>query len=132
MSETQTLLEMTPASRMRRIEATRARIRRLIRAHGALSQEDKQLSTVAVAWLRRLETALMDEDCSEASFEEIQRAAFAAVPAGEADEFRRRLRSFAQFAEVCPVDARSVEESIEPVLEGLLRVADEYRARTSA
>ena len=84
------------------------------------------------AWLECLATALVDLDCSDESYEEIEAAAFRAVPAEEADELRRRLRSFAEFAEVFPLHARSVEESVEPVLEGLLRVAEEHREKASA
>jgi hypothetical protein len=114
---------------MRRIEAMRNRIRRLMQEHGHPPQEDKPLSTVTVAWLRRLETALVDEHCSDTSYEEIDRAAFAAVPAEESDELRRRLNSFAQLRDVFPLHARSVDESLGPVLEGLLRVAKAHEKK---
>src|SRR6266513_869182 len=72
-----------PAARAFEVEAMRFEIRYTL-------FEDKPLCHKTTAWLRRLQTALVDEHCSTESYREIEKAGFEVIPAEEAEELRRR------------------------------------------
>jgi hypothetical protein len=121
----QTFAEMTPRGRARRIEATRARIARLGRESGRPPrQKDKRLSLETIEWLRRCETALVDTDCSDEAYRELDKAATEAVAAEEYDEFRRRLHEYVVLRDVFPRDAVSVDAAVRPLMENLRDVIE--------
>ena len=122
--------EMTPAARMRRLEATRAKIIRLLTDHGSPpTVEDRVLSTRSAAWLRRVQTALVDETCTTEAYREIHETAFKGVPEDEADEVLRRVELFVEMRELHPLGARSVDEALPFVCS---RLAQKVRAREGA
>jgi hypothetical protein len=121
---------MTPSHRAFAIETVRRKLYELSAKAGHSLAEDSPLSTSTAAWLRRLETALVDQDCSSLSYRQMDDAAFGSIPAAEADELRRRLDEFVQLRDVYPLEALSPEQALQPVLEEFLRRAEAREAVT--
>jgi hypothetical protein len=126
----ETFARLTPAHRAFAVEDVRRALIELSAEVGHRVREDEALSTATEAWLKRLRAALVDHDCSSFAYKQIDAAAFAAVPAEEADELRRRLDEFAAIRDCYPLGARSPEEALRPVLEELLRKAEAREAVT--
>jgi hypothetical protein len=122
-------IRLSPADRAFDVEQVRRALIELSVEVGHPIAEDRELSTATEAWLRRLRAALVDQACSSASYEEMDAAAFAAVPEDEAHELRRRLDEFAAVRDAYPLGARSPEAAVKPVLRGLLRSAEAREAR---
>jgi hypothetical protein len=120
---------LSPAARAFDVEQVRRALIELSAEVGHCVRADEELSTATEAWLRRLRAALVDQNCSSVSYEEMDVAAFAAVPEDEAHELRRRLDEFAAIRDAYPLGARSPEQALTPVLEGLLRRAEAREAK---
>ena len=113
--------QATPAARAFAVENLRLTFARAAREHGVQWREDRPLSKEAKAWLRRLQTAFVDEDCSTFSASQMVEAAFAAVPAEEADELDWRIRGFVELRDVFPYWATTPEQALPSVVKTLVR-----------
>lgn len=124
----ETLATMSPAGRAFVIEDLRRLLRNLYAEHGLALTEDLPLSKKTTASLGRLQCALVDFSCTTASYRAIEKAAFEAVPAEEADELRRRLDHFAYLRDLLPAYASGAEEALPLVLKEIERKLDEKEA----
>jgi hypothetical protein len=122
---------LSPAARAFDIEQVRRALIELSAEVGHRVRADGKLSTATEAWLRRLRAALVDQDCSSFSYEEMDAAAFATVPEDEAGELRRRLDEFAAIRDAYPLGARTPEQALMPVLEALLERAEAREASSA-
>jgi hypothetical protein len=112
-------IELRPAARMRRLEALRAKILRLLTVapEAPTPRPDEPLSAKSMAWLRRLESALVDDTVSPQNFRELAETAAEAIAAEERPEVYRRLMQYSELAELIPLESRSVREALLPVVE---------------
>jgi hypothetical protein len=113
---------MTPARRAFMVEDTRFLLHRISAEHGFELTADAPLSKPTAAWLRRLQTSLVDHECSDEAFRQINLAALAAVPAEEVEELSRRRDLFAEVRDLTPHGATCAEEALPAVCRGLAEI----------
>ena len=108
----------TPTERAWAVERTRFHILEAAEQEGHTNTPDLPLTRPSETWLDRMCTALVDQDCSQKSFDELEEAFCAClekVSLLEADELRRRLIEY-EFVNRSICEATSVDPA-PPTLE---------------
>ena len=123
-------IELPTAYRVFAIEDVTQRLRQLMERIGKRPTPDLPLDTASETWLRRMRSALVDIDCTQQSFDELN-AAFedflTTRPEVEARDLRGRLATFAMIRDAIPLEATDAgQATIQAVLD---RLRDRAEAR---